>query len=63
MPHATHLKAFQVTGTMGILAYCFAFLPNMIWFQAERRARITAIGDGLVQGLATGAVFALFWPV
>ena len=62
IPHATHSKAFQIEGTIGLLAYSFAFLPNMIWFQGGKRAMATAVFDGLVQGLATGAIFALMWP-
>ena len=62
LPHAAHLKAFQVTGTIGILSYSFAALPNMIWFQGGKRAMLTAVFDGVVQGLVTGAVFAFFWP-
>jgi hypothetical protein len=62
LPHASHAKAFQLVGTMGLVAYCFAFLPNMIWFQASKRAMCTALFDGVVQGLATGAIFAVLWP-
>lgn len=62
LPHATHSKAFQITGTMGILAYTFAFLPNMIWFQGSKTAMVMAVVDGLIQGLGTGTVFAAFWP-
>jgi hypothetical protein len=62
IPHASHAKAMQVVGTMGILAYSFAFLPNMVWFQGGKRAMLTAVFDGLVQGLATGAIFAALWP-
>lgn len=62
LPHASHLKAFQLLGTIGLLAYAFAFMPNMIWFQASKRAMVTAIFDGVIQGLGTGAIFALLWP-
>jgi hypothetical protein len=62
LPHASHAKVFQVVGTIGLLTYCFAFLPNMIWFQGEKRAMVTAVLDGVIQGLATGAIFALMWP-
>jgi len=34
----------------------------MVWFQAEKRSMVTAVFDGIVQGLATGAVFAAMWP-
>jgi len=62
LPHASHSKAFQITGTMGILAYTFAFLPNMVWFQSSKSAMVMGVFDGLVQGLATGAIFAALWP-
>ena len=62
IPHASHAKAFQVAGTMGLLTYCFAFLPNMIWFQASKSTKVMAVFDGVVQGLLTGTIFALMWP-
>lgn len=55
-------KVFQLLGTVGVLAYSFAFLPNMIWFQGRPRTAILNVADGVVQGLATGAVFAAMWP-
>lgn len=55
-------KVFQVTGTAGILAYCFASIPNDIWFQKSPRAMLTCFIDGAVFGLATGAIFAAMWP-
>ncbi|HYD01581.1 MAG TPA: hypothetical protein VEB22_10175, partial [Phycisphaerales bacterium] len=53
----------QILGSIGILTYCFSFLPNMIWFQAGKRAMVNGIVDGLVYGLVTGAVFSWMWPV
>lgn len=54
---------FQVVGTIGILTYSFSFLPNMIWFQAGKRAMVNGILDGLLYGLVTGAIFSWLWPV
>jgi hypothetical protein len=63
LPHGSPFaRVMQVTGTMGVLAYSFAFLPGMIWFQGRPRVMFTSILDGVVQGLATGAVFAAMWP-
>jgi hypothetical protein len=62
LPHASHARAFQLLGTIGLLAYSFAFLPNMIWFQGAKRAMVTAIVDGIIQGLGSGAIFSLMWP-
>ncbi|MEI7657908.1 MAG: hypothetical protein WCK33_07565 [Phycisphaerae bacterium] len=55
-------RVFRVLGTAGILAHTFAFLPNAIWFQSTPRSVVTRLIDGLVYGLATGAVFAWLWP-
>lgn len=53
---------FQVMGSMGILAYTFAFLPGMIWFMSPCRSMVLHIIDGLVQGVVTGLIFAAMWP-
>jgi hypothetical protein len=53
---------FRVTGTAGILAYCFASFPNDLWFQKKRRAMAMDWLDGIAFGLITGAVFAGLWP-
>ncbi len=58
----TFAKVFQVTGTAGILAYCFASFPNDLWFQKKRRAILTGWIDGVVFALITGAIFASLWP-
>lgn len=63
LPHGSSFtRVMQITGTMGVLAYTFAFLPNMIWFQAPKRVAMLCIADGLIQGLASGAIFAALWP-
>lgn len=54
---------FQVLGTLGILTYCFSFLPNMIWFQSGKRAMVNGIVDGVLYGVVTGATFSWLWPV
>ena len=59
---AEFIKVFQVVGTAGILAYCFSFLPNAIWFGAYRRTIVVSIIDGIVFGLITGVIFAWRWP-
>jgi hypothetical protein len=53
---------FRVLGTAGILAYTFAFLPSMIWFQATPNAKLAGIMDGLISGVVTGLIFAALWP-
>lgn len=59
---APFAKVMQVCGTAGVLAYCFAFIPNGIWFGQSGRAILMNFIDGIVFGLVTGAVFAALWP-
>lgn len=61
-PGAAFGKVMQVVGTAGVLAFTFAGLPHLIWFQGHKSAIAITIIDGVVQGLAAGAVFALMWP-
>ncbi len=56
------LRVFQITGTVGVLAYCASSLLNTIWFRVPLRNIITSTADGVAYGLATGAVFAWLWP-
>ena len=60
-PGADFLKVFQVTGTAGILAYAFGFVPNAIWFGTHCRPLLMDIIDGVCFGLITGAVFGMLW--
>jgi hypothetical protein len=60
-PGADRLKVFQIIGTVGVLSYTFAFIPDHIWFQAGARKTTMCIIDGIVYGLVTGGVFAAFW--
>ncbi|HYE03098.1 MAG TPA: hypothetical protein VD963_07665 [Phycisphaerales bacterium] len=60
--NAMFWKVFQVLGTAGILAYCFASFPGDLWFQKKRRAMVMDWIDGIVFGLITGAIFAWLWP-
>ncbi|MFM9995239.1 MAG: hypothetical protein ACKVU4_05500 [Phycisphaerales bacterium] len=59
---STFAHVFQVLGTVGVLAYSFAFIPNGVWFGQRSRAIVMCILDGVVYGLITGAVFAAMWP-
>ncbi|MEO2018485.1 MAG: hypothetical protein ABGZ53_29395 [Fuerstiella sp.] len=61
-PGAGFSKVFQVTGTAAILAHCFAFIPNNIWFGAPRRAIRMDVLDGIVYSIITGVIFGAMWP-
>lgn len=55
-------KVLQVATIAGILAYCFSFIPNAVWFGAYKRTIVANFIDGIVYGLITGAIFAWLWP-
>lgn len=59
---ASFAKVFQVAATAGILAYCFSFIPNAVWFGSYKRTIVASFIDGIVYGLITGAIFAWRWP-
>ena len=56
---ANFMQVFRFVGTAGILTYTAASVPGSIWFNLRLPGYIV---DGLMYGLATGAVFACFWP-
>jgi hypothetical protein len=60
---APFAKVFQVAVTAGILAYCFSFIPNAVWFGSYQRTIVASFIDGIVYGLITGAIFAWCWPL
>jgi hypothetical protein len=59
---AEYLDVFRVTGVAAILAYCFAFIPNAIWFGRSLRSVVTDVIDGVIYGLLTAGIFAWLWP-
>lgn len=59
---APFAKVFQVAGTAGILAYCFSFIPNAVWFGSYKRTIVANFVDGIAYGFITGAIFAWRWP-
>ena len=63
LPGATPFaKVFQVAATAGILAYCFSFIPNAIWWGSYKRTIVANFIDGIIYGAITGAIFAWRWP-
>ena len=59
---APFARVFQVATTACILAYCFSFIPNAVWFGAYKRTIVASFIDGIVFGAITGAIFAWRWP-
>src|SRR5687767_1930042 len=61
-PNASFGYIFQITGTAAIMAYCFARIPNDIWFGTPPRNIVNNLIDGIAFGLITAAIFAWLWP-
>jgi hypothetical protein len=59
---ADFARVLQVVGTAGVLAHSFAQMPNLIWYHASTSHKAASVIDGIVFGLATGAIFAALWP-
>lgn len=55
-------RVLQISGTVGVLAYCASGILNTVWFSVPLRNILASLADGVVYGLATGAVFAWLWP-
>lgn len=53
---------FRLTATVAFLAYTGALAWDMIWAQKPGKAVFKNVLDGLLYGLATGALFMLLWP-
>jgi hypothetical protein len=59
---ATRLDVFHLTGTVAIVAYTMAVIPESIWMWRPWPTTIKNICDSIAYGLMTGAVFACLWP-
>lgn len=57
-----YLDVFRVTGCAAVLAYCFGFIPNAIWFSKPLRSVMMDIIDGVIYGLLTAGTFGWLWP-
>ena len=53
------MKAFQITGAIGVLVFGTSGLLNAVWFP---RRIWTDVVDGIVYGILLGLIFGFFWP-
>jgi hypothetical protein len=53
---------FRSSATAGVLAHCFSFIPNAVWFGAYKRTLVASLIDGIACGCITGAIFGWLWP-
>lgn len=61
-PGAQALEVFRFAGTTAFLGYAVAQWQNSIWFGRAWSTTLKNTFDGLLYGLATGAVFGWLWP-
>jgi hypothetical protein len=61
-PATEYLQVFRVTGTVAILSYFAALVPEAIWYHRPGNYMTGHAIDGLVWGLLTAGSFAGFWP-
>ena len=59
---AEFVEVFRVAGVAAILGYAMGSIPHSIWFRHTLRSTMTDLGDAVVYGLATAAIFAWLWP-
>jgi Flp pilus assembly protein TadB len=53
---------FHITGTVAILGYALAVIPESIWMWRKWSMTVKSLCDSIAYGLITGAVFAFLWP-
>ena len=53
---------FQVASTVAWMAYSWAYVSEGVWFGRPWSHVAKQIFDGLLYGLATGAIFGWLWP-
>ena len=55
-------SVFQIAATVGVMTFCFASIPNAIWFGKPSRAIVLDLIDGIVYAVIAGVAFAALWP-
>ena len=61
-PGEAYLAVFRLTGTVAVLAYAFANIPNSIWRGTSWGTTLKFTFDGIVYGLVTAGAFGWLWP-
>jgi len=59
---AEYLAVFRLTGTVAIVAYAFANIPNSIWRGTPWSITLKFAFDGIIYGLVTAGAFGWLWP-
>lgn len=59
---AEGMRVFRLAGTVALLCHGFSGVNDSIWKGVRWSTALRFGGDGVLYGLATGAVFAWCWP-
>ena len=59
---AEYLAVFRIAGSVAVLAYASAYMPNSIWKGSPWGTTLKFAFDGLLYGLVTAGTFAWLWP-
>ena len=61
-PGAPFAQAMRFAGAAAFLGYALALWQDSIWYKRKWSTTLKYTIDGLIYGLATGAVFGWLWP-
>lgn len=61
-PGAEYMAVFRQTGTVAVLGYALASVPNSIWKGVRWSVTAKFVLDGVVYALLTAGAFASLWP-
>jgi hypothetical protein len=58
-----YTAVFRIVATVSTMALVLGAAPLSIWFSRPWKSLVLQSVDGLACGLASGAIFASFWPI
>ena len=61
-PGADYMAVFRLSGTVAVLAYATAHIPNSIWKGVCWGTSFRFLIDGVLYGLVTAGAFGWLWP-
>ena len=61
-PGAAFVEVLRIGTTAAFMTHVLGSVPNSIWGGRPWDHTLKSMADGLVYSLATGAIFAAFWP-
>jgi hypothetical protein len=59
---APSLQVFRIAGTVAFAGYGLGAFPNSIWYSKKWATTWLTAFDGLLYGVATGAILGWLWP-